>query len=89
MTFWFEMSDVWWFYVAFFAVVNLTLIDLPGLTKVAVGKPQYISQYGFTNWLVFWEDSSESDIMKICRGTTGEYCSRYWKYGPFLCWEGN
>lgn len=56
------MSDVWWFYVAFFAVVNLTLIDLPGLTKVAVGKPQYISQYGFTNWLVFWEDSSESDI---------------------------
>jgi len=37
----------------FFAVVNLTLIDLPGLTKVAVGKPQYISQYVYTILVVF------------------------------------
>jgi len=29
--------------ILLFAVVNLTLIDLPGLTKVAVGKPQLMN----------------------------------------------
>lgn len=47
------------FCMHFFAVVNLTLIDLPGLTKVAVGKPQYISQYVYTILVVFWEESLE------------------------------
>ena len=37
------MINIFWFLdINLIAVVNLTLIDLPGLTKVAVGKlPQF------------------------------------------------
>ena len=40
-----------------FAVVNLTLIDLPGLTKVAVGKKQkghvFLVPVGFVKFLLW------------------------------------
>lgn len=71
-----------------FAVVNLTLIDLPGLTKVAVGM--------FFNCVIYLILHDYSIFWKIfikcyCfyRGTTWEHCSRNWEYGSFLCWEGN
>ena len=35
------------------AVVNLTLIDLPGLTKVAVGTQ--LIDMSFLSWTVLWE----------------------------------
>jgi hypothetical protein len=59
-TLWFEISDIWLFCGDLSAVVNLTLIDLPGLTKVAVGKPEHISQYFNKNWVAFLEDLSKS-----------------------------
>lgn len=84
------------------AVVNLTLIDLPGLTKVAVGK---LSRTSMCLCLVVlsWKKYNccticefplmqlhFNAILVLCavRGTTGEYCGRHWKHGSFLCWEG-
>lgn len=29
------------------------------------------------------------EMFVICRRTTRKYCSRHWKHGSFLCWEGN
>lgn len=70
-----------------FTVVNLTLIDLPGLTKVAVG--MYVDC--FVHWILHY--SSLLNVIMKCywfyRGTAWEHCPRNWEYGPFLCWEGN
>lgn len=47
-------------YEALIAVVNLTLIDLPGLTKVAVGKLGFLNFFLQVIWVLyfFWFESS-------------------------------
>lgn len=61
-----------------FAVVNLTLVDLPGLTKVAVGKQQ-IDMYLLSMVFLQPHGNRSSFIMKsavltygclFCRGST-------------------
>lgn len=71
-----------------YPVVNLTLIDLPGLTKIAVGifSLPFLFVFGFICWheihLILNADF-------LCRGTIWKYCRRHWKHGAALRWEGN
>lgn len=72
------------------AVVNLTLIDLPGLTKVAVGKLDLLFLILMYPWCMFFcLHHSLTEIVVLTRGAAWEYCWRYWRHGSNLCWEGN
>lgn len=66
-----------------FAVVNLTLIDLPGLTKVAVGK-QWINIYFLSMVFLHFRGNCFSFIMNdlvltygylLYRGSARQYCA--------------
>lgn len=69
------------------AVVNLTLIDLPGLTKVAVGMSYYCMQLLWIFWLIGVPCNTNLACYS-CRGATWKCSERHRGHGSIICWEG-
>ena len=74
------------------AVVNLTLIYLPGLTKVVVGMLQcffFIFHFKFHHCPHFQAYIQLLIKMVILfRGVAWDYCRRHWRNGSYMHWEG-
>lgn len=71
------------------AVVNLTLIDLPGLTKVAVGKALLVIYFLSLEFPWFFIFLGFLLAIFFFRGAAWQYSSRHWKHGSIICWKGN
>ena len=71
--------------------MNLTLIDLPGLTKVAVGKWLSVTLlWAIVLWFFFKRFFPPNFLLAftLCRGSTRQYCSGHWKHGSIIHWKG-